>query len=236
MKNQMLLTLAVFAATLFVSCRKNAEEIVALLSDSEAAEIVETAVAERSAGAAMPAVDMTKLVESWLENCGVPGDTTLQRAKTTGPVTYNYTFDMDWLVQCNNLNVPTAATVDIAGNGSFSTQRWAGSDATTGELSITGLNPQAPDYIVNGAYTLEGDVTGSLRNANPTLNCTTTLNLSDLAIRKSDRLIAGGTGTATVVVTNGKGRSETLNGALVFNGDGTVTVTVNGHTHTFPIQ
>ncbi len=235
MKNQMLLIVAVFAATLLVSCRKNAEEIVALLSESEAAEIVEMAVAERSAGAVMPAVDMTTLVDSWLENCGVPGDTTLQRVKTTGPITYNYMFGMDWLLQCNNLNVPTAATAGIAGNGSFSTQRWTGSDATTGELTITGLNPQAPDYIVNGAYTLEGDVTGSFRNVNPTLECTTTLNLGDLTIRKSDRLITGGTGTATIVATNGKGQTETLNGTLVFNADGTVTVTVNGHTHTFPI-
>lgn len=235
MKNQMLLIVAVFAATLLVSCRKNAEEIVALLSENEAAEIVETAVAERSAGAAMPAVDVTTLVESWLENCGVPGDTTLQRTKTTGPVTYNYTFDMDWLIQCNNLNIPTAATVNVAGNGSFSTQRWTGSDAAIGDLNITGLNPQAPDYIVNGSYTLEGDVTGSFRNVNPTLDCTTTLHLNNLSIRKSDRLITGGTGTATVVVTNGKGQTETLNGTLVFNGDGTVTITVNGHTHTFPI-
>lgn len=236
MKNQMLLALAAFVAILFVSCRKNAEEIMALLSESEAAEIVETAVAERSAGAAMPAVDMTKLVESWLENCGIPGDTTLQRAKTTGPVTYNYTFDLDWLVQCNNLNIPTSAAVNVAGNGSFSTQRWSGSDATTGELSLTGLNPQAPDYIVNGAYTLEGNITGSLRNGNPTLNCTTTLNLINLTIRKTDHHITGGSGTATVVATNGKGQSETLNATLVFNGDGTVTVSVNGHTHTFPIQ
>lgn len=229
----MLLILAVFTTALLVSCRKNAEEIAALLTESEAAEIVENAVSERAAGATLPTVDMAQLVEKYLQNCGVPGDTTFQRTKTTGPITYAYTFDLGWVVHCNNLNVPVDAAVTIAGDGSFNTQRWAGDDVTAGSLTFTGLNPQAPAYIVDGSYELEGDVTGSFRNVNPTLNCTTTITLTGLNIRKSDYQVTGGTGTAVIVATNGKGQTETMNGSLVFNSDGTVTVTVNGHSHTF---
>ena len=236
MKNQMLLTLLVFAAILLVSCRKNAEEIVALLSESEAAEIVENAVTERTAGATLPVVDMTEIIEGALQNCGVPGDTTLQRTKTAGPVSYNHTFELGWVVNCNNLNIPVDAAVTVGGDGAFSTQRWAGEESASGNLTFTGLNPQATAYVVDGSYSLEGDVTGSFRKVNPTLNCSTTLTLSGLNIRKSDKQITGGAGTAVISVSNGTGQTETINGTLVFNGDGTVTVTVNGHTHTFPIQ
>lgn len=226
------MTLAVF--TLF-SCRKNAEDALALLSETEAAEIVESSVSERSAGTAMPTVEMAQLLEGYLQNCGVPGDTTLQRSNTLGPVTCNATFDLGWLINCNALGVPQDAQVSVAGNSTFSTQRWAGADVTAGVLTFAGLQPQATAYVVNGSYTLEGDLTGSLRNADPTLSVTTTLALAGLEIRKSDYAIAGGSGTLAMVATNGRGRTETLDGAIVFNSDGTATVTVNGHTHTFPL-
>ena len=45
----------------------------------------------------------------------------------------------------------------------------------------------------------------------------------------------GGTGMVSIQATAGNGQTRTLTGTLVFNGDGTATVTVNGHTHTFPL-
>lgn len=76
-----ILAFALFAALFaFSSCRKNAEDIAALLSDTEAAEIAEAAVAGRTAGAAMPAVDMSAILASVPQTCGVPGDTSFQKA------------------------------------------------------------------------------------------------------------------------------------------------------------
>ncbi|MCC6459815.1 MAG: hypothetical protein IT260_05075 [Saprospiraceae bacterium] len=235
-QNQMLLAALVLTAALLASCRKSPEEVVALLSDTEAAELVENAVAERSAGATLPTVDMAALIENFLQDCGVPGDTTLQRNNTLGPVTYNYNFELGWLVNCNGANIPQDVQVTIEGNGAFSTAHWAGSDTSEGSLTFTGLGLQATAYVANGSYSLEGDVTGSLRNADPSLSVQTSLELKDLSIRKTDYYITGGTGTAVLVATNARGNTQTVNAALLFNGNGTVTVTVNGHSHTFPIQ
>ena len=228
--------LVVFAALAFGSCGKNAEEALALLTETEAAEIVENSVSDRSAGATLPTVDVTQLIESALTNCGIPGDTTLQRSKTTGAVTYNYTFNLGWLVNCNNLNIPQSASVTVGGNGAFATARWTGADTASGSLTLTGLSPQATAYVLAGNYTLQGSATGNYRKVDPTLSCNTALTLTDLNIRKSDHKITGGTGTAVVTVSSANGQTQTVNGALLFNGDGTVTLTVNGHTHTFPIQ
>jgi hypothetical protein len=241
MKNYQMNLIPFFAATLFVAltaltaCRKDPEEIIALLTNSEAAEIIETAVASKTAGFAMPVIDASQIIDAYLNNCNVPGDTTLNKSKAAGAATYNYTFNMDWLVTCSNLNLPQSAQVDITANGAFSSLHWAGSDVTAGNLTYTGLDLQAPEYIINGSYDLEGDITGALRKATPSFNCLTTLQLVNLTISKTTYNITGGTGTATVVGNAANGETKTLTGELLFNSDGTLTVTVNGYTHTFPL-
>jgi len=236
--NQIFLSIALFTASLvlFSACRKNPEEIAELITESEAAEIVETAVAERSAGFTMPVIDMAEILENYLANCGTPGDTLLQKSKTGSLASYTYTFGMEWLVNCNALGIPLNATTSIAGNGSFTTPRWTGSDATTGNLTFTGLDGQSAAYIVNGSYSLAGDITGALRNVSPTFNCKTQLTLNNMTIDKTSYAITGGTGTAVVTGTTGNGNTKTITGNLTFNGNGTVTVDVNGYVHTFQLQ
>lgn len=63
--------LATFA--LLASCKKSPEEIAELLSDSEAAELVETSMSGKTAGLTMPVVDATRIIEGYLNNCNVPG-------------------------------------------------------------------------------------------------------------------------------------------------------------------
>ncbi len=87
--------------------------------------------------------------------------------------------------------------------------------------------------IVSDSYTLIGQATGNLRQTDPTLNCVTTRTLTNLMVNKSTYVITGGTATAQVTVTNGSGSTKTVSGNLTFNGDGTVTVVINGRSHTF---
>lgn len=236
-QNQLLLSAAVLVAGILLSsCRKSAEEITALISDSEAAEIIENTVSERSSGNATPTVDFSQMLQNLLQSCGETGDTSFHKTKSSAGISYDYTFGLEWLVSCNNLNIPQSASVDVSSNGTYATQRWSGNTQGAGELAFTGLNPQSTEYVANGTYTSTGSVTGKLRKKDPTLNCQTNMVLSDLKISKSSYKITGGTGTVTVTVSAGNGSSETLNGTLVFNNDGTVTVTVNGHSHTFPLQ
>jgi hypothetical protein len=224
------------AAATLSSCRKDPQEIIALLSESEAAEIIEDAIANKTAGFTMPTVDAAAIVETYLNSCNTPGDTLLNKVKTTGLATYDYTFGMDWLVACNDLSVPQSANVDIAGNGDFSSPHWQGSQVTVGDLTFTGLGLQDPAYIVNGTYNLVGDLTGSLRKVSPSFDCTVALTLTSLTMNKTNYQITSGTGTATVTATAANGDTKTLSGTLLFNGNGSATITVNDHTHTFQWQ
>lgn len=227
-----LLFLAASALTAFSSCKKDPEEIAALLSESEAAEIVETAISDRTAGAESPTVDVAKLIESSLGSCGVPGDTTFSKSKA-GAVSYNYAFNLGWIVNCNGLNIPQNATATLKGSGTFGTARWDGTTQGSGTLTFTGLALSEPAYIASGSYATTGNLTGDFRKTDPSITCTTDLTLTKLTISKTTYAITGGTGTLKVTATSANGQTQTLNGTLVFNADGTVTVTVNGHTHTF---
>lgn len=227
-----LLSLLTAALVTFSSCKKDPEEIAALISESEAAEIVETAISDRTAGAEMPTVDVAKLIESSLGNCGIPGDTTFSKSRA-GAVSYNYGYELGWVVNCNTLNIPQNASATLKGSGTFGTARWDGTTQGNGSLTFTGLSPAEPNYIANGTYTITGKLTGDFRKTDPAINCTVEVTLTALTISKSTYAITGGTGTVKVTATSANGQSTTQNGSIKFNADGTVTVTVNGHSHTF---
>ena len=91
------------ALTVFSACRKDPEEIIELLSNSEAAEIIETAISSKTAGFTMPAIDAAQIIETYLNSCNVPGDTSLNKSKAGGAATYDYTF-----IECPTpLRLPT---------------------------------------------------------------------------------------------------------------------------------
>lgn len=229
-----MLLIAVLA--LFTSCKKDPEEIAELITNSEAAEIIEDAVANRTAGLTAPTIDAAAIIENYLGSCGVPGDTSFNKVKATGVATYDYSFNMDWLVNCTNLGVPQSANVGIEGAGNYASPHWSGTDATTGALVFTGLSPQEASYVVNGSYDLTGNLTGSLRKVSPSFDCVVALDLTNLILDKGTYKITGGSGVATVTASTANGQTKTLNGTLVFNGDGSATVEVNGHEHTFQWQ
>jgi hypothetical protein len=237
-KNLLPLFASLFLTALvsLTACRKDPEEIIELITNTEAAEIIEDAVANRTAGFTAPTIDAAALVNAYLNSCGVPGDTAINKVKTTGLATYDYSFGLDWLVTCSNLGVPQSANVGIAGNGNFTSPHWVGTEGTVGDLTFTGLSLQEAAYIVNGSYDLTGNLPGSLRKTSPSFDCIVALDLTNLTLDKSTYKISGGSGIATITATTANGQTKTITGTLVFNGNGSATVEVNGYSHTFQWQ
>lgn len=236
MRNPIIALFILMAGALsFISCRKDAEDIQALLSNSEAAEVMEIMITERTAGMTMPTIDMAAIAESVDYTCGVTGDTTYTLTKSVGATTYSRNFNMSWLVTCNNLNIPQSLDFDVNGSGTFTGLNWNGSTTSTGEMAFSGLGVQATDYNASGSYQYTGTFNGDLRRTDPSVNCVADLTLTDLVINKSTQQITGGTGTATLTATSGSGQTVVFEVNIVFNGNGSVTVTVNGHSHTFQV-
>ena len=146
---RLVLALVTGAALTLSACKKDPEQIAALISESEAAEIIEASLSARTAGMTAPAIDMAELLESLLDDCGVPGDTAIQRADNLGPATYTYALDLDWLVNCNALNVPIDATFDASGTCAFTSNHWNGAEQSSVNLTFTGLALEhwQPNYL-----------------------------------------------------------------------------------------
>jgi hypothetical protein len=88
MRNQIFALIVLIAGSLsFTACNKKTEEIQALVSNSEATEILETMITERTAGMTMPTVDMATILETVENNCGVAGDTTSRKHSGPPPTT-----------------------------------------------------------------------------------------------------------------------------------------------------
>lgn len=236
MRNPIIALCILLASSLaLTSCRKDAEDIQAILSNSEAAEVMEIMITERTAGMTTPTIDMAAIVESVDITCGVTGDTAYTLTKSVGATTYSRNFNMSWLVTCNNVNIPQSVDFDVNGTGTFTGLNWTGSTTSTGEMAFTGLGVQATDYNASGSYQYTGTFTGDLRRTDPSVNCVANLALTNLVINKSTQQITGGTGTATLTATSASGQTATFNVTIVFNGNGSVTVEVNGHSHTFQV-
>ncbi|MEZ4918906.1 MAG: hypothetical protein R2792_07325 [Saprospiraceae bacterium] len=227
-------TACIFMASLS-SCRKNADEVKEIITESEAAEIVEAAVSERTAGAALSTEEMARMAGSTLDQCNQPGDTSFAFSNDYAGASYAYQLGLDWLLSCSDLDVPQQLQFDMTGSGTFASVKWDGTQSSTGTLLLTGLDFQSAAYTLNGDYDYVGEITGDLRLVDPSLDCTIEINLVDLQLDKDTYDITTGSGSIVLTVSNGRGQTQTLNGQLVFNGDGTATVTINNLSYTFDL-
>lgn len=217
------------ALSSLMSCRKDPEEIAELISDSEAAEIVESAVSSRSAGMTTPSEDAAKTLDANLYNCGIPGDTSVANSGGNNIAGYQYSAQVSWLVNCSNLGLPQSADFQLQGNSAFNAANWNGTETFNGSLHFSGLSLQETAYSAEGQFNFTGNLTGKRRNVDPNLNSTLTVDLSTLTIDKSTKQISSGNGTLQLVVSSASGQSKTLTGTIVFNGNQSATVTINGH-------
>lgn len=236
MKNKLhLLILPALILTL-IACSKDEENSTDLVTEEEAATLVEASVSSRSGGAVATVTDVSATAESVSGGpCNLPGDTTISVNGVNAFASYTYSNNLSWLLECNNLGAPLQLTFNTTATAGFDAERWDGTSESMGSLVLTGLQPQQMQYTANGAMVLDGTVTGSLRQRDPSLQSSLDLALINLTIRKSDQYITGGTGNFTLTVTNGAGQSQMISGSIVFNGDGTATISIGNRSYTITL-
>lgn len=233
MKNTKMILL--FAIMAIVSACSKEDATEELLTEKEAAEIVESAVSDRSGGASTTTLAAVEMAELPTAACGISGDTIISKSVTAGPITFSTVNNIAWQTICNQLNIPTGGELTFNGTNSFNSNNWTGNATSEGELLLTGLLPTATVYTLNGNYDYAGTITGNLRRRDPSLNTSVAVELTSVTVSKQTKKITGGAGTVVISVTAQSGQNATLTGSLTFNGDGTATVTINGYSYTFPV-
>lgn len=208
------------------SCKK---EIPLNVSEEDIADLVTYALQQETAGTiqeALSAVSLEDIYAALDQHCDESIDSSVHYTYQQNNITADYQREMDWLIECNILNVPQYVLFTSTSTGQYSTLRLSSTDTANNEFSVSGLEWGSDHYLINGITSRVGTQESLIRDRDYSSTCL--LTLSQLAIAKADDHIASGTAAVTVTGQQSNGAEFTFDGSLVFNGDDTATLTLNG--------
>lgn len=226
-KNISILVFA-FITLLLTSCN-NDSEIVAALSDSDVAEVIEAALQERAGGFITNVQDMTEQIVDAVESgalCDTIYTDTIQKNHQGALIQANYTSSFTYEFMCNIFDNVKTATFSMLTDTEFMTSRIDADGNGTFTGTIDGLALTSPNIMLDGSYILTNTHVLNFKEQE-TINGTLTLTLTGFEINKFNQNIQSGTGTFTFIGSTTED-SFSFNGSLVFNGNKTATLTLNG--------
>ena len=115
--------------------------------------------------------------------------------------------------------------------GSFDGPRLSSSNTGSAKVTIAGLSPTATVFVLNGDYVRDGSFqskVGNKASGNSHIDIVGT----NITLSKPERKIVSGSATIAITGTGPKGNSFSYTGTIVFNGDGTALLTINGTAYT----
>jgi len=223
-----------FTALLLIgatACNDKTDEPAYTPTNEDAAKIMEESLESSSGGmldelASLGGTLEAKSGEIELE-CGVPFDTTFA-FMITGDVLGEFTRNWSLLLNCMDgenpfLDINTSYLGSLVGPYG-SREREGARDWTWSEIG-----PIGDLRYMDGTGEHSGSRTFYANEA--TFAWDYDAEWTDVAIQKSTNQIESGSGVFTLILTGPEGNTFTFDGTVVFNGDQSATVTVNGEVY-----
>lgn len=228
-------TIKIMVATILIigatACNEKTEDPTYTPTSLDAAKIMEESLASRSGGmtdemASLGGTLEAKSGEIELE-CGVPFDTTFSFT-ISGDVNGEFTREWSLLLNCPEgenpfLDVNTSYVGTIV--GPYRTREREG----VRDWTWTEIGPIGDLRYMNGTGEHGGTRTFNANDA--TFSWDYDAEWTDVAVLKETNQIYSGSGVFTLVIVGPEGNSFTFDGTVVFNGNQTATVTVNGEVY-----
>jgi len=130
------------------------------------------------------------------------------------------------MMNCNN-SVPDNLTGSLTYSGSFSGPRLSSTNSGSATFVVAGLSPNATNFVINGEYKRSGTFQSKTDTTNRG-SYSVDIVVTNLKLTKPGRTIASGTATISITGDVAKKGSFSYAGTLVFNADGTATLTLSG--------
>lgn len=239
MKKSKILLATMFGLAMF-SCSDDDEnvETTQSITEEEAVEIVEASLAEESAGLEETTYEYAKTYEeetSLNVQCNQQVTDSYMLSHNGSLVQASYDYNWNFTITCNAANIPQSATFNSSGSGTYTTPRLESDDSSTFAATVTGLQPTSSVMTYNATYERIGTQQLTTNQTTRSINSDFNTSLVDLVVGKSDYEVDSGTGTFTLTGTTNQG-DFSYDGSLVFNGDNTATVTINGNQYTIDLN
>ncbi|MFI5137244.1 MAG: hypothetical protein ACHQIM_05405 [Sphingobacteriales bacterium] len=224
-----------------VACKKtlnSAANINANVSSADAADMVAGSLSSNSNGIVNFSDDATLDAISFIRlhvACGtVKADTISRHSAAGAATTYSYNLTYNYMVNCSN-NVPDSLSSKLVYSGSFSGPNLSSTNSGSSIFTVNGLLPTATNFVINGEYKQNGSFQSKVDTAKHGNN-NIDIVVKGLTITKPARTVAGGTATISISGDTPKKGSFSYTGTLVFNGNGTATLTLNAKVYTINLS
>ena len=215
---------------LFTSCIK--EEILAKLSDAEIANTIETALKSSDGGISITIEEAAKMAANNLSECGEVKDTSITR--TDPQEKYTMTSNWNWKLNCEG-RVPSNIDFTLSGNSTFNGSKLAMTASIPGSLVVSNL-VSGDNFTMKGELSKNGNSILTTRNEEKKYSSNITINITDIAVNKTNYDIASGSATVKMDGTIDNGSSYSRTASLTFNGNGTATLLLdNGSSFTIQL-
>jgi len=201
------------------------------VSNQEAADMVAGSISINSNGVTDLALDASldaTNIGHTPDACGTIKSDSISRQSTAGSAfSYSYKSKYSFTVDCNSSNVPDSLSSTLTYSGSFSGPNLASSNSGSSVFDVNGLLPTAADFVINGEYKRSGSFNSKIDTSNHG-NSNIDIVINSLTLKKPSRSIVSGNAAISVTGDVPKKGSFNYTGTLVFNGNGTATLTLNG--------
>ncbi|MEM9339494.1 MAG: hypothetical protein AAGA66_12245 [Bacteroidota bacterium] len=211
-------------SSVMIACNDNEE--TPTISNDEAVEQVSSVVSSDIVGLT---ADVNKLVQrstsdvGRVSTCGIAYDTAITYSFSGSLVSLNYEADYDYRLNCSGI-IPTDLFTNFSSSSSYEGPRVITQGNSNGTFTTTGLI--AGEYTVDGTFVRVGSL-DQKQGAQNSFSSTYTAMLSELTIDKASGDFTGGTLEMSVDGVSNN-RNYNFSATVVFNGDGSITATING--------
>jgi len=209
------------------------------VTTDDAADMVAGSLSLNSDGVANMASDATLnatvMGDAHLKCGTVRSDTISRQAGTGSPFSFSYKLTYNFMVDCNSNSQPDSLSSNLTYSGSYSGPNMSSSNSGSSNFGVGGLLPADTAFVINGEYKRAGSFSSKIdtsKHGNDNIDIT----ISKLTLKKPSRRIESGTATFSITGSTPHKGSFSFTGTLVFNGDGTATLTVNGNVYTINLE
>lgn len=216
-----------------VSCKKDGGSSLKIkgnVSTDEAADMVAASMSSNFNGVAGVSGDVTVSAQAFVSlhmACGSTRTDSISRSHSGDQVSYNYKLKYSYTLNCNSNNVPDNLLSNLAYSGSYDGPRIASTNSGSSSFTVSGLEGDIANFSVAGGYERDGSFKSKVDTTNAG-NSHTNINVQSLVVTKLGHKIVSGAATFTITGNVPKKGDFSFSGSIVFNGDGTAKLTVNG--------
>jgi hypothetical protein len=221
MKTLKLLTITLFAVLLTVSCNKKDETPILDATTEEAAAIMATSFCTDNAGTMSQVADAIELSQNTeLKSSLYDSSFTISSAPGAA-ITYQYQVNYSYgFLNSGNFQLAYES------KGNYTSPNVNATISAAGSMNVTGFL-SGDYYVVNGQSGRDGTFTMKIGNKNSITGSVTTT-LVNFKVSKTTGLLESGTATIVVNGSTSAGMNFGFTGALVYTGNYTGTLTIEG--------